>query len=193
LLKFRNRPLVFHELSLSVQALGKAVSHGLIKVFKDGIDGEWPREPSLDAKDILEGDGLFVGLVHGIGGLLFQSVNGSDTRHESVADIHEHAGSEEECSNAQHSHHPDKMDDNGMEHTIIVGAEKVVPSKERQRVGRTRPRVDQKQQKMFQIVSPDAVVHPRTMVIHPTDTPVADTAMVRHGWFKGLALAAHRV
>ena len=107
ILEFRNRTLVFHELSLSIQALGETVSHGLIEVFEDGIDGKQPSQPSLDAKDVLERDGLFVRLVHGIGGLLFQSVDGPDARHESVADIHEHAGGKEEGPDTQHGHHPD--------------------------------------------------------------------------------------
>lgn len=190
-LELRNRALVFHKLSFSVQALWKAIPHDLIKVFKDGIDGEGPREPSLNAKNVLERDGFFVRLVHGIGGLLFQSVNGSDARHESVANVHEHAGGEQKGSHTQHGHHSDQMDDDGVECTVLVGTEKVVPSKEGQGVGRTRPSVNQKQQKVLEIVSPDAIVHPRTMVVHAADTPVADPTMVRHGWFEGLALPAH--
>ncbi len=144
-LEFRNRSLVFHKLSLSVQSLGKAVSHDLVKVFKDGVDGEGPREPSLNSKDILEWDWLFVGLVHCVGGLLFQSIDSTDTRHESIAHIHEHTRGKEEGSNTKHGHDSDEVDDNRMEGTVFVGTEKVVPSKERQGVGRTRPCVDQKQ------------------------------------------------
>mmetsp|Transcript_18284 Transcript_18284/g.42085 ORF Transcript_18284/g.42085 Transcript_18284/m.42085 type:complete len:139 (+) Transcript_18284:738-1154(+) len=85
------------------------------------------------------------------------------------------------------------MDDNRMEGAVLARAEKVVPTEERQCVGRTRPGVDQEEQKVLEIVSPNAVVHPRTVVVHPADTSVADPAVMRHGWFEGLALAAHGV
>mmetsp|Transcript_1292 Transcript_1292/g.2960 ORF Transcript_1292/g.2960 Transcript_1292/m.2960 type:complete len:280 (+) Transcript_1292:145-984(+) len=193
ILQFRNRALVFHKLSFAIQSLRKTISHGLVKVFKDGIDGEGPREPSLNPKYILEWDGLFVGLVHGVGGLLFQPIDGSDTRHETVANIHEHTRSEEESSDTKHGHDSDKVDNNRMVGTVFVGTKKVVPSKDRQSVGCASPRVDQKQQKMLEIVSPNAIVHPRTMVVHSADTPIADTAMVGHGRFEGLTLPAHGV
>ena len=193
ILQFRNRALVFHKLSFAIQSLGKTISHGLVKVFKDGIDGKEPREPSLNSKYILEWDGLFVGLVHGVRGLLFQPIDSSDTRHETVANIHEHTRSEEESSYTQHGHDSDKVDNNRMEGTVFVSTEKVVPSKDRQRVRCTSPRIDQKQQKVLEVVSPDAIVHPRTMVVHSADTPIADTAMVGHGRFEGLALPAHGV
>ena len=36
-----------------------------------------------------------------------------------------------------------------MEHTVVIGTQKVVPTKENQRIRRTRPRVDEKQQEVL--------------------------------------------
>jgi hypothetical protein len=44
---------------------------------------------------------------------------------------------------------------------------------------------------MFQISRPNTVVHPRTMMIHSTDTTIANSTMMRMWWFEGLTLTAH--
>ena len=46
---------------------------------------------------------------------------------------------------------------------------------------------------LTEIVSSHTIVHPRTMMIHPTDTTIADTAMMTHGWFECLTLSTHGV
>jgi hypothetical protein len=40
-------------------------------------------------------------------------------------------------------------------------------------------------------VSSHTIVHPRTMMVHPTDTTITDTAMMTHGWFERLTLSTH--
>jgi hypothetical protein len=99
-INFRNGSFLFHKLSFSIQTLGHAVSHGNIIIFKDGIDRKGPRIPSLNAKDILEREWFFVGLTHRVGCLFLQSINSTNPRHESIADIHEHAGCEQKGANA---------------------------------------------------------------------------------------------
>jgi len=44
---------------------------------------------------------------------------------------------------------------------------------------------------MLEIPRSDAIIHPRTMMVHPTNTPIANPAMVGKGWFECLALGAH--
>ena len=44
---------------------------------------------------------------------------------------------------------------------------------------------------MFQITGPDAIVHPRTVVVHATDAPVADATVMRLRRFERLTLRAH--
>ena len=44
---------------------------------------------------------------------------------------------------------------------------------------------------LTEIVGSDAVVHPRTVVIHSTDTSIADSTMMRIGGLVGLAVATH--
>lgn len=125
------------------------MSHGHIVVLKDGIDGKWPRMPSLNAKHILERDGFLVTLAHSVGCLFLQAVNGSNARHETVADIHEHTRGEQKCSYAQHGHDTDQMDDNRMEGAYLIRTQKVIPSKQDQGIGRTGPSVHEKEQKML--------------------------------------------
>jgi hypothetical protein len=58
------------------------------------------------------------------------------------------------------------MQDHGMKGTILVRTKKVIPTKQRQSIGGTHPRVDQKQNEMLEITRTDTIVHPRTVVIH---------------------------
>jgi hypothetical protein len=46
---------------------------------------------------------------------------------------------------------------------------------------------------LTQIVGSHAIVHPWTVVVHTANATIANTAMMGHGWFKGLALPTHRV
>lgn len=47
---------------------------------------------------------------------------------------------------------------------------------------------------MFQIARSDTIIHPGTMMIHPTNTAIADaTVMTLIRWFVGLTQAADRV
>ena len=80
-----------------------------------------------------------------------------------------------------------------MEHTVLIRAEKIVPTKQAQRVGGTRPSVQKKEKKVLQVVGPHTIVHPWAMMVHFTDATVADSAMVGHGGLEGLALSTHGV
>jgi len=80
-----------------------------------------------------------------------------------------------------------------MERALLVGAEEVIPAEEPQRVRGACPRVHEEQQEVLEVGRTDAVVHPRTVVIHVRDTAVADPAVVGTWWLEGLALSAHRV
>ena len=76
-IRYWNGSLVFHELSFSVHSLGSTVSHDAVVVVKNRVDGKGPGVQPRYPKHVLEGDGFFVGLVHGVGGLFLESVNGS--------------------------------------------------------------------------------------------------------------------
>jgi hypothetical protein len=47
--------------------------------------------PALKAKDILKGDGFFVGMTHSaVSGLFLELINSTNTRHQSIKNIHQH-------------------------------------------------------------------------------------------------------
>jgi hypothetical protein len=146
---YRDGSLVFHELSFSVHSLGSTVSHDTIVIIKDGVDWKWPGMDACNAKDILEGNGFFIGLIHGVGSLFLQSINGTNTGHESVTNIHEHTGGEQKGSDTEQGHDTNKVDDNGMEGTFFIRTEKVIPAKEGERVGCTSPRIQQEEEEVF--------------------------------------------
>jgi hypothetical protein len=83
------------------------------------------------------------------------------------------------------------MQDEWMKGTIFIGTKKVIPTKQRERIRRTRPGIHEKQNKMLEIARTDAIVHPRTVVVHAAYTAIANTTVMRAGWFKGLALSTH--
>jgi hypothetical protein len=149
--------------------------------------------PSLNAKDILEGNGFFIGMTHSVGGLFLESINSTNTRHQSITNIHQHGTREEEGANAKEGHNPDQVDDNWMEGTVLIRAKKVVPAKQAQGIGGTRPSVQEKEKKVLQVAGPHTIVHPWTMMVHSTDAAIADSTMMRHGGFEGLTLSAHGV
>ena len=83
------------------------------------------------------------------------------------------------------------MDDNGTEGIDFIHAEKEVPAKHAQGVGGTRPSVQEKEKKVLQVAGPHTIGHPWTVMVHSTDAAVANSTMMRHGGFEGLALSAH--
>jgi hypothetical protein len=76
---------------------------------------------------------------------------------------------------------------------VFIGTEKVIPSKHHECKGTCRPSIAEKQDKVFHISSSNAVVHPRTMMVHASDTPVADSTVMRSIWFVALTPRAHGV
>jgi len=70
------------------------------------------------------------------------------------------------------------MNHYGMKGTIFIGTEKVVPAKQTQSEGSTSPSVHEEQDEVLQIICTYAVVHPGTVVIHSTDTSIANTAVM---------------
>lgn len=105
--------------------------------------------PPLNAKDVLERDGLFVTLRHGVGSLLLQTIDSTDTRHESITDIHQHARGKEKGAHTENGHNTDHVNDDRMKGASLVSTEKVIPSKQTQGVGSTSPGVHEKQQEML--------------------------------------------
>lgn len=185
--------LMLHQLLLSDQSLRCAVAHYLVKVVKDGIHGEEPGVIPGNAEHILERDGLLVALAHGVGGLLLQPVDRSDARHDAVGYIHQHRRGEEEGTDTKDRHDPHQVDDEDVEHTVLIGAEEVVEAKDAQGIGRAGPSVDEEEDKVLEIASTDAIIHPGAVMVHSADAAVANSAVMAHGGFEGLALAAHGV
>ena len=118
---------LIHELLLSVQALGRRVSHDSIIIVEHRVDGEGPGPDATDPKHILEGYRLLVALAHCIRGLFLQPVYRPDPSHQPVGDIHEHRGGEQERPYAKERHGSDQVDHDHVERAVIVGAEEVVP------------------------------------------------------------------
>jgi hypothetical protein len=148
-LDFRNGTLEFHKLSFSIQSLGHAISLDDIIVFKNGIHRKRPRMPSLNAKNVLQWNGLFVTGTHSVGGLFLESINGPNTGHESIADVHQHTRGKEEGTYTQKGHDTDQVDDDRVEGAVFVGAEKVVPAKQSQRVGGAGPSVQEEEKEVL--------------------------------------------
>lgn len=140
---------IFHKLSFPVKSLWHTISHDDIVILKNGVHGEWPRVPSLDTKNILQGNRLLVGLIHGVGSLFLESIDSTNTRHQSIANIHQHTRGEEESSNAQEGHDANKMQNKGMESAIFVGTEKVVPSEQGERICCAGPSIDKEKEEML--------------------------------------------
>ena len=44
---------------------------------------------------------------------------------------------------------------------------------------------------LTEIASSHTIVHPGTVMVHPTNTPIADSTMMRIGWFVRLTMTAH--
>ena len=85
------------------------------------------------------------------------------------------------------------MQNYGMKGTVLVGTKKIIPAKQREAVGRTSPRVYQKEDKVLQIARADAIVHPWAMVVHAGNAAIADAAVMRARRFEGLTLSTHTV
>lgn len=184
---------MFHQLLLSDQSLRRAVSHHPIIVIKDGVHGKGPGMIPGNAEHVLERDGLLITLAHGIGGLLLQTVNRADARHDAVRYIHQHRRGEEEGADAKDGHDPHEVNDKDVEGAVLVGAEEVVEAKNTEGVGRAGPGIDEEENKVLQIGGADAIIHPGAVVVHPAYAAIADSAVMAHGGFEGLTLAAHGV
>ena len=184
---------MFHQLLFSYQSLRRAVSHHPIIIIKDGIHGKGPGVIPGNAEDILERDGLLITLAHGIGGLLLQPVDRTDARHDAVCHIHQHRRREEERADAKDGHDPNEVNDEDVEGAVLVGAEEVVEAKDTEGVGRASPRIDEEENKVLQVGGADAIIHPGAVVVHPAYAAIADSAVMAHGGFEGLTLAAHGV
>mmetsp|Transcript_6704 Transcript_6704/g.18726 ORF Transcript_6704/g.18726 Transcript_6704/m.18726 type:complete len:214 (+) Transcript_6704:253-894(+) len=184
---------MLHQLLLSDQSLRCAISHHPIIIIKYGIHGEGPGVIPGNAEHILERDGLLIALAHGVGGLLLQTVDRSDARHDAVGYIHQHRRGEEEGADAEDRHDPHEVDDEDVEGAVLIGAEEVVEAKDAEGIGRASPRVDEEEDKVLEIGSTNAVIHPGAVMVHSADAAVADSAVMAHGGFEGLALAAHGV
>mmetsp|Transcript_12060 Transcript_12060/g.18185 ORF Transcript_12060/g.18185 Transcript_12060/m.18185 type:complete len:278 (+) Transcript_12060:319-1152(+) len=146
---------------------------------------------TCNTKHILELQRLFIGLPHGIRRLLLQTIDGTNARHDSIQHVHQHTRSKQKGTNTEHRHNPHKMHQHIMKRTILRRTHEIIPPKQRQRIRRTRPRINQKQEKVFEIASSHAIIHPRTMMIHLTNTAIADATMMRHGGFIRLTLTTH--
>jgi hypothetical protein len=189
----RSWSLQFHQLPFPVQTLGHAKTHDAIVIFKNWVNWSEPGMPTGNAKDILQGNGFFIRLTHRVGGLFLQSINGTNSSHDSVTHIHEHAARKQKGSDGQQGHDAHQMQDHGMKGTIFIRTKKVIPTKERQSIAGTHPRVDQKQNKMLEIAGTDTIVHPRTVMIHSGNTAIANSAMMGTWRFECLALSTHAV
>ena len=187
----RGRIRFLQPLSFSIQSLGHGVSHDAIIIVKDGVDWKKPGPESSHTKDIREEDGFFVGLAHGVGRLLFETINCTNPSHDAITHVHQHAAGKEKGAHGEDGHDANQMQHDRMKHTMLCGTEEVVVKEDKQSVGSTGPRVDEKETKMFEVPCADAIVHPRTVMIHPTDTSIANTTMMGTGRFEGLALATH--
>jgi len=182
--------LLSHEL-LTQESLGRAVSHNRIVILKDRVDGKGPRVRTGNPKHILEGDRFLVGILHRPRGLLLESIDGPDSRHETISDIHNHGRCEQEGSHTQQRHDPYQLRQDRREGAILGGAKEVIPSQQQQGEYRTRPGVSQKQDEVFHIAGTNTIVHPWTMMIHTRDASITDTTMMRKRWFVRLTLTAH--
>jgi hypothetical protein len=148
-IRYRNWPFVFHELPFPVHALRGAVAHHTIIVIKDWIHWKGPSMHPRHSKNIFQRDGLFIGLVHGVGGFLLEAVDRSNSSHETITYIHKHRRGEQEGPDAQQRHDADKMNYHWMKGTSFIRTKEVVPTKESQGVGRTSPCVKQKENKVL--------------------------------------------
>jgi len=78
-----------------------------------------------------------------------------------------------------------------MKDTIFICTKEIIPPKQTKGIGGKCPCVDQKKEKVLKICSTYAIIHPRTVMIHPADTPIAYPAMMTHWWLEGLTLPTH--
>lgn len=135
------RSLTFAKLSFPVQPLRHGVAHYAIVIGKDGIHRQTPGIVGSDAKNVHERNGFFVRLTHGIGGLLFETINSPDPRHDSVTNVHEHTGGEEKGPDSEEGHESDQVYHNGMKDAEFVGAKEVVPTEQSEGKGGGGPGV----------------------------------------------------
>jgi len=223
--RYWNRSLVFHKLSFSIHSLGCTIPHDFVIIIENWVHRKGPSMNAGYTEDILERNGFFVTLIHRVGSLFLQSIDRSNTGHETITYIHQHTWRKQKGSNAEQGHDTDQVNHHRVERTLFVRAKKVIPTKKRQRVGCTSPRVDKEEKEVLcfqrkqtnewlwgyavtsttitlqdtaihggrltQISSSDTIVHPGTMMVHSTNTSITNSAMVRHGWLEGLALATH--
>lgn len=168
----------FRELPLPIEALRHRVPHDAVVLLKNRVHGKHPRPVAANPENVHQINGELVGLAHRVGGLLFESVNRANARHDAVAHVHEHGTGEEKGPNVQTRHNAHQVNDDRMVGALFRGAKKVVPPKEEQRVRGTAPSVEQKEAKVFEVARAHAIVHPRTVVIHPGNAPIANATVV---------------
>jgi hypothetical protein len=99
----------------------------------------------MNAKNMLEGNGVFIGIGHGIGSLFFKSINGANPGHDPIGDIHEHGTGKQKGPNRQNRHTACELDQYGMEHAGGIGTKKVIVNQQGQGQHGTEPRINQKQ------------------------------------------------
>lgn len=119
----------------------RAVPHAFVVILKDRIYRKYPRVQGADPKDFGGRNRCFVAFPHGIGRLLFESIDGPYPRHESVDDVHDHARGKQKGSDTQERHDPDQLYQNQVEGTVFRRTEKVIRTQQNQRKDGTRPRV----------------------------------------------------
>jgi hypothetical protein len=79
------------------------------------------------------------------------------------------------------------------EFTVGTVAKEVIDAKQDECERRRGPHVNQKQNKVLQVGRTNAIVHPGTMMVHSTDTSIADPTMMRTVRFVSLAPATKGV
>eukprot|EP00980_Cylindrotheca_fusiformis_P024342 scaffold11783_cov120-Cylindrotheca_fusiformis.AAC.2 len=127
----------------SQKPLRCTVSHNFIVIIKDWVDWKRPGIQGRNPKDTGERDWLFQTVAKGIGGLLFEPINGPNSRHEAINDIHNHAGREQKGPNTEHGHEADQLHQNDIEDAVFRGTKKVIKAQQRQGKDTTGPCVNE--------------------------------------------------
>lgn len=123
----------------------RRISHDRVVIGKDRVHRKGPGIVGIDTKNVNQWYRRFITFRHAVGGLLFQTVNGTNARHDAVKDIHEHGAGEKEGPKGKNRHDADQLRQNDIVHAGIAGAKEVIVPKKGQRQDGTDPRIYQKQ------------------------------------------------
>lgn len=108
------------------EPLRDAIPQNLIVILEYRIYRQCPCPITLDSKDILHFQWFLRATAHRIVGLLFEAIDGTHARYDSVRDVHDHGTDKQEGSYYNDRHHPNELHQNQIKGALVAATKEIV-------------------------------------------------------------------